>query len=139
MTILLEDQDGAIITEDFAVGSSDNAGVILLESTVIEINGGSVQREDMDGRIITENIQIQTDGTTRIINEREDLFEAKEVFCTGTAVQVTPVGRITYKNDVYKYNDGNLGPITKKIKKTLTKIQRGEMIDPFGWLSSVSI
>ena len=70
--ILLEDQDGAIITEDFAVGSSDNAGVILLESTVIEINGGSVQLEDMDGRIIAENIQIQTDGTTRIINERED-------------------------------------------------------------------
>ena len=72
VTILLEDQDGAILTEDFAVGSSDNAGVILLESTVIEINGGSVQLEDMDGRIITENIQIQTDGTTRIINERED-------------------------------------------------------------------
>ena len=72
VTILLEDQDGAIITEDFAVGSSDNAGVILLESTVIEINGGSVQLEDMDGRIIAENIQIQTDGTTRIINERED-------------------------------------------------------------------
>tara|TARA_A100001388_G_scaffold191687_1_gene144332 strand:- start:666 stop:1697 length:1032 start_codon:yes stop_codon:yes gene_type:complete len=69
----------------------------------------------------------------------KDLFEAKEVFCTGTAVQVTPVGRITYKNDVYKYNDGNLGPITKKIKKTLTKIQRGEMNDPFGWLSPVNI
>ena len=72
VSILLEDQDGAIITEDFAVGSSDNVGVILLESTVIEINGGSVQLEDMDGRIIAENIQIQTDGTTRIINERED-------------------------------------------------------------------
>ena len=72
VTILLEDQDGAILTEDFAVGSSDNAGVILLESTVIEINGGSVQLEDMDGRIIAENIQIQTDGTTRVINERED-------------------------------------------------------------------
>ena len=25
----------------------------------------------------------------------------------------------------------------KKIKKTLTKIQRGEMNDPFGWLSPV--
>ena len=72
VTILLEDQDGAILTEDFAVGSSDNAGVILLESTVVEIRGGSVQLEDMDGRIIAENIQIQTDGTTRIINERED-------------------------------------------------------------------
>ena len=90
VTILLEDQDGAIITEDFAVGSSDNAGVILLESTVIEINGGSVQLEDMDGRIITENIQIQTDGTTRIINEREDDGLADATIKTRYTVEPSP-------------------------------------------------
>tara|TARA_B100000900_G_scaffold49673_1_gene36700 strand:- start:52 stop:636 length:585 start_codon:yes stop_codon:yes gene_type:complete len=66
-----------------------------------------------------------------------DVFEAEEVFCTGTAVQITPVGRITYKNDVYNYHRKDLGPITKKLKKTLTKIQRGEISDPFGWLSPV--
>ena len=90
VTILLEDQDGAIITEDFAVGNSDNAGVILLESTVIEINGGSVQLEDMDGRIITENIQIQTDGTTRIINEREDDGLADATIKTRYTVEPSP-------------------------------------------------
>ena len=90
VTILLEDQDGAILTEDFAVGSSDNAGVILLESTVIEINGGSVQLEDMDGRIIAENIQIQTDGTTRIINEREDDGLADATIKTRYTVEPSP-------------------------------------------------
>ena len=90
VTILLEDQDGAILTEDFAVGSSDNAGVILLESTVIEIRGGSVQLEDMDGRIITENIQIQTDGTTRIINEREDDGIADATIKTRYTVEPSP-------------------------------------------------
>ena len=90
VTIILEDQDGAILTEDFAVGSSDNAGVILLESTVIEINGGSVQLEDMDGRIITENIQIQTDGTTRIINEREDDGIADATIKTRYTVEPSP-------------------------------------------------
>jgi len=90
VTILLEDQDGAILTEDFAVGSSDNAGVILLESTVIEINGGSVQLEDMDGRIIAENIQIQTDGTTRIINEREDEGIADATIKTRYTVEPSP-------------------------------------------------
>ena len=90
VTILLEDQDGAILTEDFAVGSSDNAGVILLESTVIEINGGSVQLEDMDGRIIAENIQIQTDGTTRIINEREDDGIADATIKTRYTVEPSP-------------------------------------------------
>ena len=67
-----------------------------------------------------------------------DLFEAEEVFCTGTAVQITPVGKITYKNNVYQYSKGDLGPITKKLKKTLTKIQTGEINDPFGWLFSVN-
>ena len=90
VTILLEDQDGSIITEDFAVGNSDNAGVILLESTVIEINGGTVQLEDMDGRIITENIQIQTDGTTRIINEREDDGLADATIKTRYTVEPSP-------------------------------------------------
>ena len=66
-----------------------------------------------------------------------DLFEAEEVFCTGTAVQITPVGRITYQNEVYDYYKEDLGPITKKLKKTLTKMQRGEMSDPFRWLSPV--
>ena len=90
VTILLEDQDGSIITEDFAVGNSDNAGVILLESTVIEINGGTVQLEDMDGRIIAENIQIQTDGTTRIINEREDDGLADATIKTRYTVEPSP-------------------------------------------------
>ena len=103
VTILLEDQDGAIITEDFAVGSSDNAGVILLESTVIEINGGSVQLEDMDGRIITENIQIQTDGTTRIINEREDDGIADATIKTRYTVEPSP--STATANDDYGFSE----------------------------------
>jgi len=103
VTILLEDQDGAIITEDFAVGSSDNAGVILLESTVIEIRGGSVQLEDMDGRIITENIQIQTDGTTRIINEREDDGIADATIKTRYTVEPSP--STATANDDYGFSE----------------------------------
>jgi len=103
VTILLEDQDGAIITEDFAVGSSDNAGVILLESTVIEINGGSVQLEDMDGRIITENIQIQTDGTTRVINEREDDGLADATIKTRYTVEPSP--STATANDDYGFSE----------------------------------
>ena len=52
-----------------------------------------------------------------------DLFEAEEVFCTGTAVQITPVGRITYQNEVYDYYKEDLGPITKKLKKILQRKQ----------------
>ena len=85
-------------------------------------------------KIASEILDIKVEETDISLS---DLFEAKEVFCTGTAVQITSVGSITYKNDVYNYYREDLGPITKKLKKTLTKIQRGEIIDPFGWLSPV--
>jgi branched-chain amino acid aminotransferase len=87
-------------------------------------------------KIALEILDIKVEETDISLS---DLFEAEEVFCTGTAVQITPVGRITYKNDVYNYHSESLGPITKKLKKTLTKIQRGEINDPFGWLSPVTI
>lgn len=32
----------------------------------------------------------------------EDLLEADEAFCTGTAVVVTPIGAVTYQDKRYK-------------------------------------
>ena len=87
-------------------------------------------------KIASEILDIEVEETDISL---PDLFEAEEVFCTGTAVQITPVGRITYNNDVYSYYMEDLGPITKRLKKTLTEIQRGEISDPFGWLSPVII
>ena len=68
----------------------------------------------------------------------EDIFNAEEVFCTGTAVVVTPVGKITLNEKVCEYNDGEIGPITKKCKRILTDIQKQKIDDPFGWLYPVS-
>ena len=64
----------------------------------------------------------------------EDIFNAEEVFCTGTAVVLTPVGKITLNEKVCEYNDGKIGPITKKCKKILIDIQRQKIDDSFGWL-----
>ena len=68
----------------------------------------------------------------------EDLFEAEEVFCTGTAVGVTPVGKITYNNNVFEFNRGEIGPVTKKCKEKLVGIQRQEIDDPFGWIVPIT-
>ena len=68
----------------------------------------------------------------------KDIFNAEEVFCTGTAVVVTPVGKITLNEEVCEYNDGEIGPITKQCKKIITDIQRQKIDDPFGWLHPVS-
>ena len=67
----------------------------------------------------------------------DELLEADEIFCTGTAVVVAPVGKVTYQNKVHHFSDGNIGSITNKCKETLTSIQREEITDPFGWVLKI--
>ena len=63
-----------------------------------------------------------------------ELYDADEVFCTGTAVVVTPVGSITGLDGKHKIADGRMGQMTSKLRQLLTGIQRGDMSDEFGWL-----
>ena len=67
----------------------------------------------------------------------DELLEADEVFCTGTAVVVAPVGKVTYQNKIHHFSGGNIGPITNKCKETLTSIQREEITDTFGWVLKI--
>ena len=86
-------------------------------------------------RIASEILKIEIQETDVFLT---DLFNADEVFCTGTAVQITPVGSIAHNNTTYEYNNKKIGLVTKNLKETLTKIQTGEADDPFGWLFSVN-
>ena len=63
-----------------------------------------------------------------------ELYDADEVFCTGTAVVVTPVGSITSLDGEHKIANGKMGQLTSKLRKLLTGIQRGDFSDEFGWL-----
>lgn len=63
-----------------------------------------------------------------------ELYDADEVFCTGTAVVVTPVGSITSLDGKHKIADGKMGQLTSKLRQLLTGIQRGDVSDEFGWL-----
>lgn len=62
----------------------------------------------------------------------EDLMDADEVFCTGTAVVVSPVGSITYHGQRYEYKTG-AETVSQKLYKSLTAIQMGLEEDKKGW------
>jgi len=66
-----------------------------------------------------------------------ELYDADEVFCTGTAVIVTPVGSITGLDGKHKIADGKMGQLTSKLRQLLTGIQRGDVSDEFGWLCPI--
>ena len=85
-------------------------------------------------RIAKDVLSIKVEETDIHLDE---LLEADEVFCTGTAVVVAPVGKVTYQNKVHHFSGGNIGPITNKCKETLTSIQREEITDPFGWVFKI--
>ena len=85
-------------------------------------------------KIASELLKLKVFETNVTINE---LIEADDVFCTGTAVVVTPVGKVTYNNQVHEINKKQLGPIAGKCKELLSAIQRQEIDDPFGWIKPV--
>lgn len=70
--------------------------------------------------------------------EVDTLLNADEVFCCGTAVTVTGVGKISTLDNEFRIGDGGFGEKTLKIKKLLLQIQNEEIEDPFGWVSPIS-
>ena len=61
----------------------------------------------------------------------------KEVFGSGTAAVISPVGHIKFDGQEITVGDGNVGPISAKLFKDLTEIQYGKAADPFNWLMPV--
>ncbi|KDP41566.1 hypothetical protein JCGZ_15973 [Jatropha curcas] len=62
----------------------------------------------------------------------DELVNADEVFCTGTAVVVAPVGSITYQNKRIEYKTGG-GSTSQKLYSTLVGIQTAVIEDKKGW------
>ncbi|MHA1295204.1 MAG: branched-chain amino acid aminotransferase [Promethearchaeota archaeon] len=60
-----------------------------------------------------------------------------EAFCTGTAAVITPIKSIALGDEKRIFGTGEPGEITKKLYDLLTKIQRKEIEDEFGWVVSV--
>eukprot|EP00897_Mesotaenium_endlicherianum_P002412 jgi/Mesen1/2199/ME000152S01282 len=67
----------------------------------------------------------------------DELMAADEVFCTGTAVVISPVGSITYRDATSKYNGGEVGPVSQRLYTTLTDLQMGRSPDHMGWTAEV--
>lgn len=74
------------------------------------------------------------------IDELFDLYEqgkVEEVFGTGTAAIVSPVGELSWKEHTMKINNGEIGELSQKIYDTITGIQNGNVEDTFNWTVEV--
>ncbi|MDR0952260.1 MAG: branched-chain amino acid aminotransferase [Oscillospiraceae bacterium] len=60
--------------------------------------------------------------------------KVEEVWGTGTAAVVSPVGEISYKGEKYQIADGGIGQLTQKLYDELTAVQWGDKPDTRNWI-----
>ncbi|ANS74703.1 branched chain amino acid aminotransferase [Paenibacillus yonginensis] len=70
---------------------------------------------------IDELVQAQKDGSL------------KEMFGTGTAAVISPVGSLHWKGEKLMIGDGSTGELSARVYDTITGIQNGRIEDPFSW------
>ena len=61
----------------------------------------------------------------------------QEIFASGTAAVISPVGELHYKGERYVVNQGTTGELAKKLFDELQKIQFGWKEEEHGWVVSV--
>jgi branched-chain amino acid aminotransferase len=61
----------------------------------------------------------------------------KEVWGTGTAAVISPVGELAYKDERMVINGGNTGSLTQRLYEAIVGIQYGQAPDPDGWTVEV--
>ena len=61
-----------------------------------------------------------------------------EIFGSGTAAVISPVGSIQYKDRVYAIGNGNMGRVTNYLYSVLTGIQYGKIEDRLNWTYNVT-
>ncbi len=57
----------------------------------------------------------------------------EEVFGTGTAAVISPVGKLRFGDEVMTVKDGSIGELSQRLYDTITGIQAGALDDKFGW------
>lgn len=61
----------------------------------------------------------------------------EEVWGTGTAAVISPVGHLRFEDEVFQVQDGGIGELSQKLYDTVTGIQLGKTEDAFGWSVTV--
>jgi branched-chain amino acid aminotransferase len=100
----------------------------------------------LDGVTRASTIQLMRDwGIT--VSERpitiDEVMEAgrngtlREMWGTGTAAVVSPVGTLGYRGEDIVINGGRTGELTQRLYDAITSIQYGRGNDPHGWTSLV--
>ena len=57
----------------------------------------------------------------------------EEIFASGTAAVISPIGWLNYNGEDVQVADGKVGPVAQKLYDTLYGMQTGTVEDFMGW------
>jgi branched-chain amino acid aminotransferase len=89
-------------------------------------------------------LKITRDWGLNVVERRitiDEVFAAnedgslKEIFGTGTAAVISPVGSLHYKGKDCLIHGGTTGPLSQKLFDEIQAIQYGDKEDPYGWVA----
>ncbi|WMJ24371.1 branched-chain amino acid aminotransferase [Paludicola sp. MB14-C6] len=114
---------------------------------VFFVIGDEVVTPELQGSILPgitrkSSIELMKSWGLNVVERRLSIFEVeeaakngqlKEMFGTGTAAVISPVGELKYKDDIITINNNEIGPISQRLYNEMTAIQLGKTEDPFGW------
>lgn len=100
----------------------------------------------LDGVTRNSTLQLMRDWGLKVTERPitiDEVMEAgrhgtlREMWGTGTAAVVSPVGTLGYKGEDILINGGETGEVTQKLYDAITGIQYGRTNDPHNWTSIV--
>ena len=134
-TLWLDGKENKYVEE---VGSMNIFFKIAGKVITPALNGSilpGITRDSMIHVLKSKNIPVEERAVAfEEVLEAANAGTLEEVFGTGTAAVISPVGELKWLDDVITVNHGQIGEVTQMLYDTLTGIQYGKLEDPFGWI-----
>jgi len=129
--------EAIMLTQDGNVSEGSGENLFLIQNGVLHTP--MVAHNNLAGITRDCAIRLAKDELGLEIVEREirrsELYLADEVFLTGTAAHITPVGEL----DSRPIGDGGVGPITMSLRELYVDIIRGNNPKYINWCSEISL
>ena len=118
---------------------------------IMFVINGEVITPELNGSILSgitrrSAIELLKDKGYKVTERKisiQEVYEAyengtlNEVFGTGTAAVISPVGELIWEDKHMVINGGKIGPVSQTVYDTITGIQSGKIEDPYGWVTMV--
>ena len=129
--------EAIMLTQDGNVSEGSGESLFLVSNGVLNtppVSDNNLVGITRDSAMQLAREELGMETVERTIR-RSELYLADEVFLTGTAAHLMPIGQL----DSRPIGDGGIGPVTKKLSDLYTDLIRGNNAKYGHWCTAVSL